>query len=310
MRILVVAVAPLFASCNAIFPFNSDQACETQVRAACHFAYGCCNATERATFTAGLGVDGFRNEGECVDELLRDGAAECGNALAVTDAVNQNRFTYDAALAQKCLQPTIDALNQCQADKVFQPAAAAVADDPCAGLGFAAGNLAFGKGKVKDGKECFQSFECETAGSVCDVKPDDDVTDGNLTLSDVGTCKAPGKEGDDCSADTGTNGLCEEGTFCAVDNTCTAIDLKQNGEACAADNECETDFCNDIGGIGGAVCSDKLGDGEDCLDSNDCTSGLCQLDENGANGVCEAPPKLVVNACNGLQADDTKFAKQ
>src|SRR5690349_18698763 len=97
--ILLATGVSLAASCNFFLPFNADQACETQVRALCHFAYSCCNATERDVL-GGFGVGGFRSEGECVNELIENGGAECGNALEVQDAISQGRFEYDGALAQ------------------------------------------------------------------------------------------------------------------------------------------------------------------------------------------------------------------
>jgi hypothetical protein len=301
---LVVMLAAVgLGSCNTFYPWNADQVCETEVHALCHFAYACCNATERVVFATA--VDGFRNEGECVDFLLRDGTAECGNALAVQDAIVENRFSYDANLAQKCLQPTIDALNQCDAVKVVQPDAGAAA---CTGLGFGNGNFAFGKGKVAAGQACFQAFECSDPGSVCEVKPDDDA-DGKVVVTTVGVCKSPGKEGDDCSADTGTDGLCDAGLFCNADNVCEAIDLKDNGDACVQDAECKTDFCNDIASVADATCDDKIDNGEECKDNNDCKENICAVADGDDGLTCQAAPKLVVNACNGIQADDTAFGK-
>src|SRR2546423_15706987 len=117
MRVVLVAafVVSLAASssCNALFPFAPDQVCESEVRASCHFAYACCNATERGTFAGALGVDGFRNESECINFHLNAGDGDCGNSLSVVDAVSEKRFTYDDALAKQCLQPGLDALNQC-----------------------------------------------------------------------------------------------------------------------------------------------------------------------------------------------------
>ena len=304
VSLVVIVVA---AGCNLLFPFAPDQACETSVRAQCHFTYACCTATERDTFARSLDTLGFRNEGECVDELLKNGTAECGNALAVQEASQENRFTYDTALAQKCLQPTIDALNQCNTDALSNPAKAA-ADDPCANLGFADGNFAFGKGKVKADKECFQDFECVDPGSVCEVKVDDNVADGNVVVTSVGLCKAPAKEGEDCSA-AGSNGACEPGTFCNQDSVCAKIVLLQNGQDCVDDAQCDSDFCDDVtGGIGGQTCADKLKVGDDCADANDCETGDCFFDQQAATSTCQEPPKLVVDACNGVQADDTKFA--
>jgi hypothetical protein len=283
MRILWLL--PLLASCNALFPFAPDQICETQLRAACHFAYACCNSTERGTFASALGVDGFRSESECIDFKLRSGSA-CGNSLAVVDAVNENRFTYDASLAQKCLGPEIGSLNQCEADKVFQPDKL---DPSCSA--FPSGDFAFGTGDVAAKGKCFAGFECAVADSACVVKPDDG-SDGKVVLTDVGFCQSPGNLGDDCAI---TNGLCAAGLFCDVDNKCSKIDLKSNGSTCTTDGECLSDFCND------GTCGDKLADGKPCKHAGDCVSNIC------AKQICTPQPTLVVDACNGIQADDTSF---
>ncbi len=304
MRRTFLLVALAFStgtSCNFFFPFNADQACESEVRALCHFTYSCCNAAERGAFANGFGVAGFRNEGECVNELLENGTAACGNSLEVQDAINQGRFEYDGALAEKCLKPGIDALSSCDASQVFRPDDLG---DECSGAGFSAGNFAFGTGKVKEGKGCFEAFECADAGSACELNKDDNANDNKDLLTAAGTCKSPGKEGDDCTADTGTDGLCEPGTFCDGD-TCQKIVLKQNGEGCFLDGECGSDFCNDINGLGGAVCADKLQVGDDCLDDNDCDTANCFDDGTGA--TCQEPAELVVDGCNGIQGDDTKF---
>jgi hypothetical protein len=290
----LAAALALASSCNFFFPFAPDQVCETEIRAICHFVHACCNASERVVFG---GLANFRSEGDCVNELLAE-QGSCGNALAVHEATQQGRFEYDGALAERCQKPRVDALNSCNADAVLGEA---LEEDPaCAGLG--SGNFAFGTGKVAEDGRCFNAFECAEPGSVCD--PLEDVEgDGQILITRVGTCRSPAKEGQDCSAD-GSDGLCEPGTFCDFQTEeCTAIDLLNNGEACFADGQCESGFCNDVQVNVQPSCDDRLDDGADCLDDNDCDSRICDPNDR----VCLAPEAIVVEACNGLQGDDTQF---
>ena len=87
-RALCVSIALWASSCNLLFPFNTDQVCESRIRAACHFAFSCCNATERL---ANVLARGFRNEGDCIEEGLRE-TGSCANADAVVEATQQGRF--------------------------------------------------------------------------------------------------------------------------------------------------------------------------------------------------------------------------
>jgi hypothetical protein len=295
---MAASVMALASSCNFFFPFNADQICETRIRALCHFAFSCCNASERAAF-ANAGA--FRNEGECVNELLEE-QGSCGNALQVQEAVNQGRFEYDGALAEKCEKQLIDAANSCDADAVLGDKLEE--DEECAAFG-PVQNFAYGKGLVKDGDACFAAFECADEGSVCDPQEADE---GEILKTAVGSCRAPAKEGEDCSED-GSDGLCEPGTFCDFggDVVCVAIELKQNGDSCFADGECESGFCNDVQNDVQPTCDDRLDDGEECIDSNDCDSFICDFDADANNFICLPPDDVVVEACNGLQGDDTEF---
>lgn len=294
---VAVSVLALAPSCNLLFAFAPDQLCESQIRAICHFAYACCNATERDAF---IGTSGFRNEGDCVEQLLAE-QGSCGNALAVHEATQQGRFEYDSALAERCEKPLMDAANSCNADAVLGDALKEA--EECEGKG--GGNFAYGQGKVENGDPCFASFECAEPGSICEPAEDPDG-DGEILVTRVGTCKAPAKEGEDCSAD-GSDGLCEPGTFCDfATEECTAFQLLGNGEACFDDDECESGFCDDIDFTVQATCSDRLADGEACFEDDDCANGLCDDNANG-EFVCTARDDVVVEACNGLQGDDTQF---
>jgi hypothetical protein len=117
---LLTAVVAMASNCNFFFAFAPDQICETLIRAQCRFAFNCCNASERTALLFGLGQ--FRNESECIEESLEEGGV-CGNDRQVHDAVNQGRFQYDGALAERCLKPAIDAANSCDADAVLGDAA-------------------------------------------------------------------------------------------------------------------------------------------------------------------------------------------
>lgn len=283
-----MALAP---SCNLFFAFAPDQICESQVRATCHFAYACCDATERTVFAAGIAQ--FRNEGECIQELLEEGGGNCANSFVVQEATQQARFTYDTALAEKCTKPGLDALNNCQVAAL--DASQLEIDEACEDIE----GVAFGTGLVADGEPCFASFECAAPGSVCDPLEDPDEDDNVLLVTAVGACRAPAKEGEDCTED-GSDGLCDPGTFCDGEE---CVLLFAVDEDCVADAQCETEFCN---ALDGNQCNELLEDGEECLEGNDCISELCLPDEDGVF-VCTDQPTLDVQACNGLQANDTAF---
>jgi len=289
---LLAAVVAMASNCNFFFAFAPDQLCETIIRAQCHFAFACCNAAERENLLFALAE--FRSEGECIQESLEERGV-CGNERQVHDAVNQGRFQYDSALAETCVKPAIDAANNCEADVVLGDAA----EDPDGACEDVQG-FAFGVGLVAEGDPCFEAFECADPGSICE-QPEDDPEDDEILVTRVGSCRSPGKDGDDCTED-GTDGLCEEGTFCNGDE-CEAIVLGDNGDDCFADAQCESEFCNDLDFGVAPTCDDPLDDGEDCFDNNDCASEFCDFTE----GVCAQPADVVVEACNGIQGDDTTF---
>lgn len=295
---VAASFATLATSCNLLFAYAPDQICESQVRAVCHFAYACCDATERTVFANG--IDQFRNEGECIQELLEEGGGNCANAFIVQEATQQARFTYDTALAEQCTKPGLDALNNCQVGAL--DASQLETPEACEDID----GVAFGTGLVKNGDPCFASFECADAGSVCDPPVDPDEDDDIILVTAVGTCRSPAKLDEDCteldSDEEGSNGLCDPGTFCDGE-VCVALFAVD--EDCFADAQCETEFCN---ALDGNQCNELLDDGDDCLESNDCKSELCAPDpDDEAVFICTAQPTLQVEACNGLQGNDTVF---
>ena len=299
------AALALVPSCNALFPFYPDQACESFIRALCHFQFSCCDANERARFFPGGGLFGgssFKDEQDCVDQQLKNGG-ECQNGSEVQEAVSQGRFSYDAALAEKCMKPQLDALNNCDSNNVPEIGGATPkVPDTCTGVD----GLAFGTGKVKDGKPCFQPFECIDPGSLCVQEPQDPTADPQIVTA-VGKCKSPAKEGGDCS-DTGSQGLCEPGTQCN-NGICEKQTLLGNGQDCFVDQQCQSAFCNDLNIGAQPTCDNKLDLGAACGpgDDADCASGFCKNDPAANTDTCAQPIKTQVDACNGLQGDDTSF---
>ncbi|OGQ09199.1 MAG: hypothetical protein A2138_22185 [Deltaproteobacteria bacterium RBG_16_71_12] len=294
---LCAAAFALLTSCNALFGYAPDQICETIIRAQCHFAFACCSAAERNAFATGLA--GYRNEGNCVQQLLDDSGV-CGNERVVHESVNQGRFSYDAALAERCLKPAIDAANSCDADALLGGGLSDEATECVNVNGFA-----FGVGLVAAGDPCFNSFECVDPGAVCEL-PQDDPDDNQVLVTRVGDCRAPANVGGDCSPD-GSDGLCEPGSFCNAADVCEQVPpLSANGTGCNSDNDCASDFCDDVTDPVVPVCGDRFADGAACNSDNDCLSDICEPDDAG-NDVCQSPPELIVEACNGLQGDDTQF---
>jgi hypothetical protein len=255
------AAALALTSCNFFLPYAPDQVCETLIRAQCHFAFDCCNASERNDFQADLAK--YRTEDDCVQDQLLQGDAVCGLGDVVNASVAAGRFEYDGAAAQKCLQPQIDALNQCDAATILggKPI---VRDASC-------DNGTQGTGKVKAGDACFETYECADKGGACRKAPD--PTDGTpAPVTSSGTCIPPVAPGADCSKD----GLCTPGFSCqGNDNgtvSCRAVPTvtpQDNGASCSNDNECKSGFCNGGGFFGSGTCADrKLPAVEACLGPN------------------------------------------
>lgn len=272
LLVAVFAIVPAsVSSCANLFPFAPDNLCESRIRAQCGFAFRCCNANERLsiTFSQGGGVatqaffSDYRSEGDCVEDLLtRQGA--CAAGQAVKESIDEGRFEYDQELAETCNKPLLDALNNCESEVVFDPAELDV-DDECREL---TGPEAYGVGLVGDGDPCFAAYECEDEGAICFFKPEED--DDQRLITSVGECKAPAKEGQDCSEDF----LCEPGTAC---DGSECVELLNNGDPCFSNFECKSDFC-------------------------DPTDGECAPVPDPSDDV-----KTTVEVCNGNDADDTDF---
>jgi hypothetical protein len=207
-RLAPVAVAlATLPACNMIFPYAPDQLFETQVRAECHFVFACCTAGEADVATAGptgiafSDLRRFRDENACIEERLEEGSLSNEIFRALNQAESAGRFTYDATAARTCGEPLINALNSCDADFVLgdkrplEQSAECDVEGPEGGDGTASFP---GQGHVKDGKQCFYDFECETENSRCL---------GANAFDEPDSCATE----DDCrSGETCTNGFCLE----------------------------------------------------------------------------------------------------
>lgn len=290
-RLVVLAgVLALGASCNLLSPLSPDQLGETRIRAICHLAFGCCTPIERQLFANAP----FKDEGACVAESLED--AGLGFLLAIDaeakDAVDRGAAEIDSEAAERCTQPQLDAVNQCEIDKLVDANGdfdlnrlvfLTDADDPeCVAL--AARN--YTRGLVDDGDDCLSDFDCKDFGA-CVLDPDDvDV------LTTKGTCKALVGEGDDCS-DAG----CLPGLVCTAgagaNPECQQIDLKPEGEACFGDGECNSNNCADV--IVDGTC---FGDGTPCVADEQCVPGdFCA---GQSTSECAAAADKTLEICDGL----------
>ncbi len=122
---IAVALAAMPA-CNLICPYNADQFFETQIRAECHFFFACCTAGEVDILVdAGRfpNLSNFRDEATCVQERLEEGGGINFIGRAIVQAEQAGRFRFDYATAQLCLEGNINAMNNCDADRVIGDAA-------------------------------------------------------------------------------------------------------------------------------------------------------------------------------------------
>lgn len=233
------AAALLMLAAAACSPFTVDSLADTRIKAKCHFAYACCNPTERALF---LSLD-FRDEGTCVSESEADAQNIDGIAFVIDenarDAIKRGTGTFDADSAQKCSQPILDDVNQCKSSTFFHSATSIdnleieVLADPADANCFALATRDFVKGNVKDGGACESSLDCADFGS-CNKDPNADPN----TLTVKGKCKAPAQRGESCNADND----CIPGTFCD-DNANTCAALEADGATCSRDSACQSASC-------------------------------------------------------------------
>lgn len=286
LRLALVAAALLSSSsCFLLFPYNVDNLCDTLVRAECHFAFACCNASERADGLVSQTYGKYRTEDDCVRENLIE---VCGAFNIFVESQRAGRFDMDEELVQQCLQPRIEALNACDAEAVFDPPED---DDACEGG-------VPGEGKVEDGDLCFESFECATEDAVC--KPDE-VDDDEVLVSAKGTCEPPPGEGDECP-----DGFCADGLFCGPnatgDNVCQ--NKRDDDAPCDFAAQCKSEIC-ELDATFQNVCQAPRANGEACFTDNQCASGNCDLGEGECSGVPTGDDvEVVVDACDGLGADE------
>lgn len=252
---------------NTFFPLASDQVFETLLRADCSYTFNCCEPAERTGFGAILTAD----EATCVEEGLEEGGETALRGQRAKAAIDAGKATYDAALAERCMRPLLDAAQQCDPGRPTLPIDAACQE------GF---RRAFAVGVVKDGDACTDSIECADEG-FCLRDPE------ATTITIAGTCKAAASEGDSCSGRS-----CKAGLNCTLDGetpTCTKIELLDNDVACFENAQCRsgncapTKVCRETGGV--CVVDDDCGEGGRC-------------DEGGASS-CEAPSTSDI--CNGQE---------
>ncbi len=329
---IAVALAAMPA-CNLICPYNADQFFETQIRAECHFFFACCTAGEVDILVdAGRfpNLSNFRDEATCVQERLEEGGGINLIGRAIVQAEQAGRFRFDYATAQLCLEGNINAMNNCDADRVIGDAA--INDeviDACEGVP--------GEGLVVDGDPCFFDFECQIPGSLClspfflvdDPDPcaiDDDCNNdeicdqeisfcvpdaGAIEIHDDKICIAPLLEGDDCAPDPDfplLPSFCEPGTVCFPDDgDLTCVFLGIDGEECFEDEHCERGLYCDLSEGSPGECAELKGEGDECDDSSECDFPL-QCDFTRNNPSCEAPLPVDVFICNGIQgAEDPVY---
>lgn len=337
----IAAALAAMPACNLMCPYSADQVFETQVRAECHFFFACCTVGEHdvllATSAAGIDfadMQRFRDEGHCVQERLEEGSDANELFRAIVQAEQAGRFRYDADQAKKCGEGFINALNNCEADVVLGSAAPLEASlecslDPEAASGDGTAIIP-GEGFVVDGDNCFFDFECKIPNSRClppivlaeldDCASDrdcrsDEVCQDNLCVLDLGAiviaddkiCIAPLEEGVDCSQDPKLLFLpsyCDEGLRCIADRDGdVSCELPRiDGESCfSGSGDCERGlYCN----AGGSApkCTELKREGDDCDSSEECQRGLfCDASRNEPS--CEAPLKIEVQICDGIQGE-------
>jgi len=273
----VFGVVVLGGCLNLLFPFAPDQTAETLLRANCKFAFNCCLAAERNQ--VGIGISSARDEATCIEQGLEVGGDETLLGQRVQAAIAAGNAEHNAALAEKCLKPLVDAANSCDAQAFLRPAA----DAECA----RAAERGFATGKVGDGDDCTDDIECADEGRCIRNEADE----GEVVISLAGKCAAGAAEGKDCSE----NFLCQAGLQCqfAADGaTCEKIVLLDDGESCFDGSDCESGVCIEVQEAGFCFETDEpCNDDEDCGDDDFCDSDF--------NEVCGAADDVKVEICDG-----------
>lgn len=289
VRLLAVVLSGLASSsCQALFPYQAENLCETLVRAECRFAYQCCNASERADQLVGSSYARWRDEGDCVRENTIE---VCGAFNVVVESQRAGRFDLDEELLESCLRPRIEALNTCDAEAVFDPPEA---DEECTEAGFFPG-----EGKVEDGALCFESFECATEDAIC--KPDEPGED-EILVSSKGTCQPPPRAGEECP-----DGFCADGLYCGPNATNQNVcqNKRDDGAPCDEAEQCKSDIC-ELDATFERTCQAPRQNGEPCFTDAQCASENCDFSTSSCTGL--QPPvddvEIVVDACDGLGPDE------
>lgn len=341
-RFAPVAIAlSAMPACNLMCPYNADQVFETQVRAECHFYFGCCTVGEHDVLEATAGAVDFsdfaryRDEASCVQERLEEGTEANELFRAIVQAEQAGRFRYDATKAQACNGNLIDALNSCDKDFVLGETRPLEASEECSVDPSTAGGDGTagvpGEGLVGDGDPCFFDFECAVPNSRCqspivleqiescttdsDCRGGEECRDGlcldevtEVLITDEKICIVPLKEDDDCTPDADfpfLDAWCGEGLRCIADEdgdrSCQPPRFE--GEDCfSGTQDCERGTYCDASG-NGPECAPLKGEGDDCFDNSECEIGLfCDLARNEPS--CEAPLRIVVEICDGIQGSD------
>ena len=260
---------------NVFFPNAPDQIAETQLRARCHFFYGCCSPVERGL----AGAPGAPDEATCVEQGLEQGSSSVILGQRAKAAVDAGKAEVDTALADTCMKAFTDAANGCDASTLLlQPPDAACA------AGF---SRAFTNGLVKDGGDCNDDLECADEGTCIRDAGDDD----SVVITTAGKCQAAAAEGEDCA-----ERLCQSGLACTFDaetgdQTCTAVEPKANGEGCFDDSECESGFCTDQDVL---RCSAS---GDACTDDSDCDADNFETCDEDFLSVCADRGDITI--CDG-----------
>ena len=303
-------VLALIPGCYLMCPYNVDQFVETQIRAECHFWFSCCAAGEHDLAANGFpDLSNFRDEGACVTERLEEGSGFNEFARAIIQAEQAGRFKFDTATFQTCVQPRIDAMNNCDADFVLGDGAPLETPEVCEGVP--------GTGLVPDGGDCFFGFECAAPGSDClpesvfDKIDNDPEEPDEILITRPTICIAPLPEGEDCSVDPEkpfAPVTCDPGLICFTDSGNGDQECEQphqEGEECNFSGDCDVGLFCDAG-----ECEELKQDGDDCNADAECDIGL-ECDLADANPECVAPLPVVVEICNGVQgvADPTYPSK-
>lgn len=131
-----------------------------------------------------------------------------------------------------------------------------------------AGGASWGSDNKENGSLCAFDNECASGRCAANLRCDALLADGE-------TCG----EDPDCES-----GYCVRHGLLALQKLCTPAsdrdptDVYDNGHVCIADNACRSGRCAFGNAQNGELptCADKLADGENCAENEDCASDLCE----------------------------------